>query len=266
VRVLLLLVGALVAPLAFAQVTTPKPAVFANVTSAAQYPDHCYFFNEGAGSTVEDECGVGGDLDLTITGADWGTDGTHGDKLSFVAANSDRAVATGISGLTAVTWCIVMHVAMDPAAAQTPIGFGDTAQNTSTETRIGTNGNLTRRAIQNGGTAANGTGSSDVVMAGGYNLVCGDSDDVNVAVNLNGGNRETTMHGFTGMMAALDKFTIGAENDTALTEYADIEVIAAWTYGSVKDNTARAAIYNGGNPWIPIGAIATGSAKARRRH
>jgi hypothetical protein len=249
---LLVALAALAAMPVFAQVTTAKPSVYTIDTGAAHYPDHCWYFNEGTGSTVEDECGTGGDWDLTITGADWGTDGTHGDKLTFVAANTDRVQVTGLSGLSgSLAWCVIVKKTADPAAAQALANFGDSAADTNIGTRVGTDGRLIER-WNSAGTGASGTGSYDLVAANSWQIVCGCGSDTDVWSSMQGGNKHTTAHSHAGLVASLDKFTIGAESDNTTNLPIDAEVIAAWVYLGDKDNTALAAI-GVANPWPVIG-------------
>jgi hypothetical protein len=264
VRVVLPLVLLLASSAALGQtVTAAKPTTFTLNSGAAGYPTALWLLKEGSGTTLEDEIGS---LDLTITGADWGS-GALGTTLTMIAANADRIQRTGFAFSASFGVCGIWLKASDPAAAQVLFSAGDSAADSNLGTRVGTNGQLVRRASVSG-TVTSGTASYDMVTAGGYVVICLSGDAVNVGVSMQGQNILTTGHaGGAGLITALDKLTAGCESDNSAAENCvDGTLLAMWYYGAAIDNTLMAAI-GVANPWPVIGVVATGGgAVKRRRH
>lgn len=133
--------------------------------------------NEGTGTTLNDEIGT---WDLTITGADWGADGTHGDKLTFVASKNDYLLVTGIGSMsdTVMTWCGIFQITTgDPSSDQTLFGFGDSFAETNVQNRVlNSNGQLLRYATLSG-SASSGGGVYDLVAASAWQVVCDRATD-----------------------------------------------------------------------------------------
>jgi hypothetical protein len=249
---LLMLLVAPLAPSAFAQVTAAKPSSFVLNSGATYYPDHLWMVDEGSGTTLDDEIGS---WDLTLTGADWGTDPTHGPKLTFVAANSDRIQRTGLTLSGNQSWCGVWKKGADPGATQSLMNYGDSAADTNLGTKVATTGVLVRAARQ-AGSGASGNSSYDLVAAASWQVVCGVGNDTTVGVSMQGANLSSTGHAFTGLVASLDKFTAGCESDNTLDQCTDAELVALWTYEATLLNNTDLAAIGVANPWPVIGLVA----------
>jgi hypothetical protein len=249
----------------FGQVTTAKPdcAAYSVDTGATHYPDHLWTFCEGSGTSLADE-GSGTTYNLTITGADWATDGTHGDVLDFVSANSDYAQAT-VSGLSgAQTICAVVKIST-LNTLYTVAALGDaTTTDAYAYFGSGSDGDAFAQFRDSGGTESNATNTP--IDDGSWNLVCGKfQDSTEYGTSVNGAAWELDSTVSVSTVAALDRFSVGS-NETAFTNnYLNGEIAALWWYESDKSSAEISAIYNSGDPWSVIGFAASDSVIYRRR-
>jgi hypothetical protein len=240
----------------YAQVTTAKPATPTFDTGEALFPDHCWMLTEGSGTSLNDACAEARGTtqwDLTITGADWAVDGTHGGRLDFVAANSDRAGITAITAPAVHQMCFYAKKATDPGAAQSIYTFGDTSADTNIGLRVGTTGLLISR-VTLAGVAESDTNAFDWVANSGTNfqLICGGGSDTIIYGKGATTGLESTVT-TTTVAAALDKFTIGCELDNTSAQICtDMNVIFAFMYTSAKTNGQLDTVAVA-NPWPVLG-------------
>lgn len=248
---------ALALPLAAqAQVTTAKPASPSFDTGETYFPDHLYLVEEGSGTTLEDR-GDGGDIDLTLSattgaGPDWGTDGTHGNKLTFVPANEDRIVGSGLSSLSGTQ--TVCYVAKLVAGTGTRVigQFSDPSQADRYADIVeqGDEDIESRGRFDN--TLQTNTSTQD--GTGGWDLICHRFSDTTSDWSLNGAAWDTDTTTNTGLLAAITQWSIGADRTSSPGNYIDMEIVAFWWWKNTSLSDANiASVYNSGNPWPIIG-------------
>jgi hypothetical protein len=211
--------------------------------------------NEGSGTALEDD-GDGGDIDLafgatTEVGPDWGTDGTHGDMLTFSATNEDYVENSAVSGLSGTqTGCVVAKFVAG-SGARTFLEWVDKDS-----------GNYRSKLVYQGdediesqseNTGAFITNSSTQDGTGGWDLVCIRWSDTISDWSLNGGAWDTASGTLTGLLAGIDRFVLGADRDSSPGAYFNGSMIAAWWWNASKSDAEIATIYNSGNPWPIIG-------------
>lgn len=235
-----------------AAVTTAKPEPHSINSGATHYPSHLWVMAEGSGSTVEDE-GGGGDYDLTITGADWAT-GTLGSQLDFVAANSDIAKNTSVSGESGTqTMCVVVRSATTNTA-MVNMQLAEAADSDSyARFYFGTDGDLTGQADHDAAAAI--TNASDQVLDNDtWHLACARFSETAVDLSVDGAAWEADSSGtLTGLMAALNCVSVGGECDSSPSQYMNGSIAAAMWWEGSKSDADISAIYNSGDPWSVIG-------------
>lgn len=247
-----------------AQVTTAKPASPSLDTGETHFPDHLWLLNEGTGTALEDD-GDHTDHDLTCAGdtgggPDWGTDGTHGDILTFVPGNVDRCANSSVSSLTGVqTSCAVTDVTAGTGARAIMAFSDNSTTNRYAESVIQGNEDVEARIRFGGGSAT--TNASTQQPTFGWDLICIRWDDTKIDWSLNGSNWDTDTSGtFTGLLAAINTVALGARIETSVGSAYEGSIAAAWWWHADKDNTAISAIYNSGNPWPIIGVDVSAAA------
>jgi hypothetical protein len=238
---------------------TAKPASY-TAGAATLRPNHLWMFDEGSGTTLTDIGSTGG-KDLTIVGADWATDGTHGPILSFVEANSDYAHRTetasepvmGITtGFTVALLIKTVEASKDmvgicDASGIDPFFMGgaditpeqrwsvrdDGAVSSTADDIVGATFNTSWHwCVWTFGTNAQ-TGSYDGTLYGSAAL----TGDVALAAN----------------QALLDRFCIGGRVSSS-PAYADIEVGAAAVWvNTILSEAQQLSLWNSGDVWTAMG-------------
>ena len=234
-----------------------KPSAFTIDTLETFVPEHCWVMNEGTGTNLNDDCAdalSGTAWDLTITGADWGTDGLHGDKLAFVQANSDYAQSGTISLSGTHTVLLLVKVAAPTGdLAETFGGVFDASDDDSYVSFQSTPSS----GLPHGVNTLNGT--FDTVNGSvtftdnewrAYWIRFSDTD-IDVAIDDQSYNALTVAN--TGLVALLDRFALGGRRDSTPSNYSDMEIMFAAVWESDVTDANRASIWNGGDLWANIG-------------
>ncbi len=244
-------------------VTTAKPSSFSLNSGASYYPDHLWMINEGTGTTCEDLVGT---WDLTITGADWGTDGTHGPILTFLSSEANnRASYLSASFGGAFSWGMILDIASAPGSAQVFFSAGDAAADTNLGTGT-TSAGLPQRRTKLAGSATTGNSAGDIVADTGFSIIFGKGSDSNVSSALNDGAFGNSAHSSSGLVASLDQISFGCERDSSAGLFADMVLCAAWIKeGAEYSDADLDAIFNSGNPWPMLGVDPPGGSSTRKR-
>lgn len=235
---------------------TPKPLLYSVNTGAALCPDHLYMFDEGAGATLTDKGKVGG-KNLTITGADWATDGTHGPILDFISANLDNVAITetapvlGVtSGLTAA---VILRVAAEPVAAQPIVGLSNSAVlNVFYAGQVGTFGNGRQQfQVRNTTSVVSSIVGNDIADDL-WHLVVWTFAANSQTGSMNGAGYGTSASA-AAISAAINKFSLGAKLNTS-SEYADVKIAGCGVWvNTILSQTDQSDLFNGGNVWTAMG-------------
>jgi len=246
---------------------TARPASFTLNAGATYYPDHLWMFtttdyNGGAGTTVADQIGT---ADLTITGADWQTDGTHGPYLQFVAANSD--VATYTNGASepvfGITTGFTVGVLFRQSTSVTTEGIAFIYTSDQGDGKYGfassSAGNISVQGHDDGGTLVARTGAGYPQLdSGNWVWTMVSFDNASAQAYLGDAATGTTDATATLNASQMDSFGLGAVLDAGPAQFlsGDIAAVAVWA-NTVYNTTQLSAIYNSGDPWSPIGVIAS---------
>ncbi len=240
-----------------------KPTAYVVNTGATLCPNHLWMIDEGSGTSLADKGKTGGKT-LTIVGADWTTDGTHGQTLNFVSANSDYAhrTETGsepVMGITtAFSIVLVFKIAAAPAATQGLCGVADSgAPNVYYSGGI-SNAGPGRQQLQVRNTTALSNGIAGNNMSGNvWQVVIYTFGDSTQSGSLDGAGYGNSTLAANINDPAIDMFALGVR-PTSAPLYGDIQIAAAGLYVNTElDSTQQANLYNSGDVWTAMGVTAS---------
>lgn len=226
---------------------TAKPSTYNVDTAHAHCPDHLWMMDEASGTSLTDRGKTAG-YDLTFgattgTGPDWTTDATHGPILNFVLANADFAEADFTAGLSGTH---VIGVITKPTTGTT----ARVAASVCDSSQIDRYALLTWRADEKlevssrfddtqSNSATTGTAS------GGWDLFLIRFSDTKLDWSLNGSAWATNTVTRTGLVASLNRFTLGARRTTSPGAYYNDPMCAAMWWKADKDPADLYALFTG---------------------
>jgi hypothetical protein len=233
---------------------TPKPDPHSIDAGETHHPDYLWVLNEGATSTSEDD-GSATDCDLTITGADWGSD-AFGNYLTFISANSDEATNTTCTSPITTTgvMCAIVQINGDPDSIKAVSGWYDASDADQQASIAVTAGGFPRGdVVQSTGGGFDINLSSPEVDDNNWNMVCvRQSDSVN-DVSVNGSAWDVAAISLTGVFTGIDTISIGSRKRSSTDQYFDGNVLTVFAYDGSKTDANIATIWNSGDPWPIIG-------------
>lgn len=238
-----------------------KPSSYTVNTGHTHCPDHLYMMDEGAGPTLTDQGKTGG-LNLTITGADWSTDGTHGPVLDFVAANTDYAETSSVSGLTGTQTIGVVAYGSAGSATRTLVSLCNSAdfdQYVLMAMLADENFEVSSRYNN---TQQNNNAGIDLPQ-GVWSFAAIRFSDSTVDWSLDGTAWDTLAVSHTGLLAAIDRLTIGYRNTTSPGSPYDDPMCAAMWWKASKSDAEVASI--AADPWQFLDTSIGHPARSRSR-
>jgi hypothetical protein len=214
--------------------------------------------DEGAGTTLTDK-GSTGSKDLTIVGADWTTDATHGPILDFIQANLDHAhrTETGsepVMGITtACTIALICRVLDTPASAEVLAGVSDkSVDNVRYSMNIDATGDImpavcnTTSLVDDNATAAD---LDDDV----WHLAVFTFGDSTQSSSVDGAGYEAKTMAANINDAAIDVFAIGGRITTS-SDFSDVKIAAAAVWVNTELSSAeQTSLWNTGDVWTAMG-------------
>ncbi len=224
-----------------------KPPIYTVNTGHTHCPAHLYMMDEEAGTTLTDRGSVGVQ-NMTITGADWTTDATHGPILSFVQANTDYCSYTSVSGLSGTITAAVIVLGQAGTSTRHLVGFGDNSQ----LDRYGTlayQGNEVLANLIRFDNTVETFASAQALTHSDWDFVALRLSDTSIDWSLNGSawTTNTPVASMAGLVASINTFRIGAlANSTPASPFDKYMAAAMWWAGS-KSDAEIAAI--AADPW-----------------
>lgn len=221
-----------------------KPTVYGVDFGHSLCPDHLYMMDEGTGSTLTDKGKTGG-LNLAITGADWTTDPTHGNVLDFVGANTDYA-QVAVSGLTGTHTLCALVYASAGSVQRTIASFCDSGDFDRYVALVYQADEDLEAISRFDATAVTNTSTTDI-PADTWSLVFMRFSDTTIDWSLNGSAWTTQAVSHSGLVAAINRFTVGYRNTSSPGNPWDDQMAALmWWRSSLSDaNIASIAA----DPW-----------------
>lgn len=221
-----------------------KPTVYGVDFGHSLCPDHLYMMDEGTGSTLTDKGKTGG-LNLAITGADWTTDPTHGNVLDFVGANTDYA-EVAVSGLTGTHTLCALVYASAGSVQRTIASFCDSGDFDRYVALVYQADEDLEAISRFDATAVTNTSTTDI-PADTWSLVFMRFSDTTIDWSLNGSAWTTQAVSHSGLVAAINRFTVGYRNTSSPGNPWDDQMAALmWWRSSLSDaNIASIAA----DPW-----------------
>ncbi len=221
-----------------------KPSSYTVNTGQTHCPNHLWLIDEASGTDLIDKGSTGG-YDMTITGADWATDGTHGPVLTFVAANLDHADYSSVSGLSGTQ--VIGVVAKCTAGAGTR-AFASVCDPTvvSRHATGVMQGDEDIEALSRYNAAAV-TCVTALQPTFGWDFLAYRFSDTTIDVSVNGGAWTTQAVSHSGMLAAVTRVTLGALNHSTPANYWNDQICAAMWWKASKSDAEIAAI--AADPW-----------------
>ena len=235
---------------------TAKPSGY-TAGAATLRPNHLWMFDEGSGSTLTDKGSTGG-KNLTIVGADWTTDATHGAILDFIAANFDYAhrTETGsepVMGITTgFTVALILRVANTPAATEPMAAVSDVSV-TNVFYQMGVNSTGDLIVTVRNTTSFNNNNAPTALDDDAWHLAVATFGDSTQSCSVDGANYESGTLAANINDAAIDTFAIGSRRETGST-YGDVKIAAAAVWINTELNTTQQTdLWNGGDVWTAMG-------------
>lgn len=236
---------------------TAKPASY-TAGAATLRPNHLWMFDEGSGTTLTDQGSTGG-KNLTIVGADWTTDATHGPILDFIAANLDYAHLTetgsepvmGIS--TGFTVALILRVLDTPAAIEPLMAVSDvSALNVYYGMSIDATGDITP-AVRNTTALVDDNVTAADLDDDVWHLAVLTIGDSTQSSSVDGAGYEAKTLAANINDAAIDTFAIGGRRTTS-SSYADVKVAAAAVWvNALLSEAQQLSLWNSGDVWTAMG-------------
>jgi len=221
-----------------------KPTSYSVNTGHTHCPSHLWMIDEGTGTSLVDKGSVGG-LDMTITGADWIVDGTHGNVLDFVAANTDYA-EVAVSGLTGTHTICAMVYATLGSVTRTIVNLCDSGDVDRYVQLLYQGDEDLEASSRFDNTQQNNTSTTDIPVND-WSLVFLRFSDTTVDWSLNGAAWTTLAVSHTGLVAALNRFTLGYRRTTSPGAPYDDPIGALMWWKASKSDSDIATI--AADPW-----------------
>lgn len=227
-----------------------KPASYSVNTGHANCPDHLWLMDEATGTTLTDRGKTGG-LNLTFAGTtgagpDWTTDATHGPVLDFVAANVDRAGTDSVSGLTGTHVVGLVAIGTAGTVQRTAASLCDNTQ-LDRYVALVYQGDENVESVSRFDSTAVTNASTQAMTATDWDFIAVRFSDTTIDWSFNGSAWTTQAVSHSGLLAAINRFTLGYRDTTSPGNPWDDLMCAAMWWKSDKNDSEIASI--AADPW-----------------
>jgi hypothetical protein len=205
--------------------------------------------DEGSGTTLTDQGKTGG-LTLTFaattgTGPDWTTDATHGPILDFVAANVDRAGNDTISGLSGTHVFGVIVKGSAGAVKRAMVSLCDKDDLDRYVSLVYQGDEDVEAESRFDAALVTNTSTTDLTLD--WDFVAMRFSDTTIDWSLNGSAWSTQVVSHSGLLAVIDRLTLGYRETTSPGSAWDDPMCAAFWWKATKSDAEIAAI--AADPW-----------------
>jgi hypothetical protein len=201
--------------------------------------------DEASGTTLTDKGKTGG-LNLTITGADWTTDATHGPVLDFVLANTDYAETSSVSGLMGTQTFAIVVYASAGSVTRVLMNLCDSTQVDRYVQMAMLGDENFEVASRYDSTQVNNNAGTDLPQNV-WSFAAVRFSDTTVDWSLDGSAWTAQAVSHSGLLAAIDRLTLGYRNTTAPGAPYDDPMCAAMWWKASKSDAEISAI--AADPW-----------------
>lgn len=222
-----------------------KPSVYTVDTAATHCPDHLWLMDEGSGTTLTDRGKTGG-LDLAITGADWTTDATHGPVLDFVLANTDYTQNDSVSGLSGTHTFGVVVYASAGSVTRTIASLCNSADFDQYVLMTMLGNESFEVSSRYNSTQVNNNAGADLPQNV-WSFAAFRFSDTTIDWSLDGSAWDVLGVSHSGLLAAINRLTLGYRNTTSPGSPYDDPMCAAMWWKASKSDAEIAAI--AADPW-----------------